>query len=112
MPIMLEFLVWAQWLGVGGVLVALVACGLRRWRVAASLAGAAAGLAGLLCLVLIVGWLVRSRAPIDPTMRATLLASETSDAANAGMMALAVALVGGVVWFLARRRERAAGARD
>jgi hypothetical protein len=112
MSSMVEFLVWALWLGVGGVLVALVACAFGRWRVASSAAAGAVALTGLLCLLLIGGSVVRSAEPIDPSLKATLLASGISEAANAGLMALAVALLGGPVWFFARRRDRATRSRN
>jgi hypothetical protein len=92
-------------LGAGAVLVALVACGLRRWRVAASAAGSAAALAGLVWLILVVGLFVRPQ-EVDPAMRATLLASGISEAVSCGVLALGVGLVSALVWFIARRRLR------
>jgi hypothetical protein len=92
-------------LGAGAVLVALVACGLRRWRVAASAAGSAAALAGLVWLIPLAGLFVRPQ-EVDPAMRATLLAAGISEAVSCGVLALGIALLSATVWFIARRRLR------
>jgi hypothetical protein len=96
----------AVYLATAAVAVALLACGLRRWRVAASAAAAATALAGLVCLILVGGLVVRPREAVDPTMRATLIAAGISEAACVGLLAFGVALVSAPVWFIARRRVR------
>jgi NADH:ubiquinone oxidoreductase subunit 6 (subunit J) len=95
----------ASYAGAAALLVALVACFLRRWRLAATLAAAAAAEGAILVLVLVGSTAIQSREPVDPSLRATMLAAGISEAVNCAVVPLAVAALGGVVWRVARRRR-------
>jgi len=100
----------ASWAGAAALLVALVACLLRRWRLAASLAGAAAVQELIVCLLLAAAIAIHLRGAfdgVDPSLRATMLAAGISEAVMCGVVPLFVAVVGGVVWRVARRRRPA-----
>jgi hypothetical protein len=103
---MSSVVVAALYAGAGALIVALVACVLRRWRLAASAALAAVADELLVCALLVGGTVVSTRSPVDPSMKATMLAAGISEAVNCGLLALAVAVVSGVVWRAARRRDR------
>jgi hypothetical protein len=95
-----------SYLLVGALVAALTASVLGRWRLAASLAGAAfAG--GLIACVVFVGRLVAlSRLAPEPARKAVSLSAGVSETANLAAVALAVALASGITWLVARRRMR------
>lgn len=100
----------ASYAGAAALLVALVAFILRRWRLAASLAGAAAVEELIVCLLLAAATAIHLREAydgVDPSLKATMLSAGISEAVNCGLIPIPVAAIGAVVWWVARRRRPA-----
>ena len=96
---------------VAALLAAVVACLLRRWRVAANVSGIAV-ISGFLTLLASVTAPILSLATGGPSAKAAVLSLGLSEAANCGAIAFAVTLIGALLLAISRRRLRAASRRD
>jgi hypothetical protein len=89
------------------LLAALLACGLRRWRLAVTLSRAVS-MAGLILVVLVFAgvFVVRgiSTGLTDPSRKAVLLSQGISETISCGALGVMAALPAAIVWAFARRR--------
>ena len=91
------------------LIVAIAACGLRRWKFAARVSRAVALAGPVLFLVSAIAFMVlpaRAGGWDDRATKATVLSEGVSELMNTGGLALAAALPGALVWGLARWRLR------
>jgi hypothetical protein len=117
------YLVYLSYVDLGAFIVALVAAGLRRWRLAANISRIVA-LVGLSVFVLIATTVVlmftapavvlavlpleTQGAAVDPSQKARVLAETISEMMNCAAFAGVVAVLGFILWAIARWRLRAA----
>jgi hypothetical protein len=99
-----------SWGAVVALVAAVVAAGLRRWRVAAAVSRAVVVLGPLVLLASLADFVVLplvADAETQAAMRATVLSLGVSEAAGCAVPAVAAIIPAGVVWAVARRRVRA-----
>ena len=110
---MQSFVSLAVWASVAAMVTAGVACGLRRWQLAARLARAVVLASPILIIAFVVAFVVipPSRQAIDPSMKATTLSQGISEVMNCSVLVLAAALPAWGMWSFARSRvnRKAAG---
>ena len=95
----------AGYLAAGWLAGALIASVLRRWRLAANLAGLATFWGLFLCVVLVTRVVAAYRSATEPAQKAVVLSVGVSEAMNIGALALIVVVVSTAVWLVARRRS-------
>jgi len=94
---------------VAALVVALIACGIRRWHVAAAASRAVVLSGPVILLAIVAASVVIPMQTADPSMKAVVLSLGISEALNCGGIALAAAVLGAPVWAVARARARANG---
>jgi hypothetical protein len=90
----------------GVLVVALIACGLRRWKLAVGLTRAAA-LSVVVVVLACVGVFAGAVGKAEPSLKANLLSQGISELINCGALALLASLANGLLCGFASRRVRA-----
>jgi len=101
---MQSFVSLAVWGSVAVMVAALVAGGLRRWRVAVTLARAVALASPVLLITMVFALIGLPLRTASPAMKAAVLARGISEVMNCGVLAIAAALPASWMWFFARSR--------
>jgi hypothetical protein len=102
---MIAFVTVFSYAAVAAFVAALVCCGARRWRIAATLSSALS-LASVAVLVLLLGrFLVASRST-EASSRAEALSLGISELVNCALLPLLAAVAGALLWDIVRRRAR------
>src|SRR5262245_7214879 len=94
----------ASYVAVAAFVAALVCCGIRRWRLSATLSSAAS-LASLAIVILLLGRFVAAYFGATAS-KAAVLTLSLSELMNCSVIPFLVAIAGAVVWDVARRRVR------
>jgi len=107
---LLELLLTSASFGaVAALLASVVACILRKWRLAARLARVVMLSGPVLFLVSVVAFVLLPLTDGDPARKAVVLSSGVSSALNCGALGILVALPASLLWVLTRRRTPRAG---
>ena len=94
------------WGCVAALIAAIAACALRRWHFAARVSRAIVIAGPILLLVSVLASIGLPLRADDPSMKTVVLSQGISEVMNCGGLVVVAALLGAVVWGVARRRLR------
>jgi len=94
------------------LVVALVACVVRRWQVAAAVSRAVVLSGPVILGASVAVSVVIPMQTADPSMKAVIMSLGLSEALNCGGIALGAAVLGAPVWAVSRGRARASSRRS